>query len=527
MRVIASDEYCWAPLLGELFRGQLINFTGVFPLGGDNLVLLCRGARYKVSRGNPGTYLKKLRKPAPATMMLLDGRTGKVLARHDLPRLPRRVVRTPGNREIALFFPYRDGGRTVGSRSKKSPLDAELLLFDSLTLETRARVSLPGTPTTAAHSADKLWVYAFDPGSPSDKVEFHRAGAVIAIPTTGDPVPRLIPVASEPNFGMDALNGDIHVSGRPGPGEGGGATSSGIVQIVRDRAVVEEYTLDRVPLFFQHYPLRQRLVVMTEKRLVEINTTTGEKRRMDFPARPALVGPLLPSRDFLHAYLVLVFAPEAGPVLAEVDLFAGTVGEVFNYGSTSTKLARRLTAAGLGSLIAGGITSSMSSASSLGDIGSTAMRNSSLQSLIIEAAMLVGASNGVSRLRWDAGGQRLFAIHPASEDLTMIDPANENAIAIVDGVSDARGISLLPSSGLLAVQEDEEGLAIVDPVTLKVLRSERTGGNFFLAGDGKLALALSQERGAVYLLDSETLEILSSTAVEKPVQAELQLAPAK
>jgi hypothetical protein len=359
-------------------------------------------------------------------------------------------------------------------------------------------------------------IYLLDSGHLSDKAKESVEGKLTVISTKTQKISATIPLGNAPRYSYDPVEDEYLVTAYTTSETDG--SNRGTVKFIQDGQIADSFAVSHPVLHVDYYLEHSKIYLTGPASLSVINVETRDTKEIPFKSLYGFPGKIVLNADHSAGYL-MVYNPVRGLFLLPVDLKLGAVGAYLETGRSGVKFGKAMAKGLAMAAVGGALTAAMPGAQGLSDIGSTAMRDASMQQMFIQLSLAVTQGGAYSRVEWGTGQRFLYAINDISWDVTVIDTENHAATHVIDGTGGARGMRFLPHSGLLAVLIDEEELVLIDPATQKKVRSQDFGGNFLLLGDDERAISISRNERAVYLLDATSLEVLERVGdVAKPLQ---------
>src|SRR6202030_2254682 len=121
-----------------------------------------------------------------------------------------------------------------------------------------------------------------------------------------------------------------------------------------------------------------------------------------------------------------------------------------------------------------------------------------------------------------AGTVRIIQTNSAGDDVSIIDPATNKVVGVINGIEVSHGAAAAPDGSHYYISNEAEStLDVVDPKTLKVTRNIPLSGhpnNIAVSKDGKrVYVSNAVAPGAVYVIDTASLEKVKSIPVKGAV----------
>jgi YVTN family beta-propeller protein len=121
-----------------------------------------------------------------------------------------------------------------------------------------------------------------------------------------------------------------------------------------------------------------------------------------------------------------------------------------------------------------------------------------------------------------AGTVRIIQTNSAGDNVSIIDPATNKVVGIINGIEVSHGAAVAPDGGRYYISDEaEKTLDVVDPATLKVTRRIPLSGhpnNIAISKDGRrVYVSIAVKPGAVDVIDTVSLEKVKSIPVKGAV----------
>lgn len=121
-----------------------------------------------------------------------------------------------------------------------------------------------------------------------------------------------------------------------------------------------------------------------------------------------------------------------------------------------------------------------------------------------------------------AGSVRIIQTNSAGDNVSIIDPATNKVVGVINGIEVNHGAAAAPDGSHYYISNEAEStLDVVDTKTLKVIRSIPLTGhpnNISISKDGRrVYVAVAQAPGAVDVIDTASLEKVKSIPVKGSV----------
>src|SRR5216684_977163 len=121
-----------------------------------------------------------------------------------------------------------------------------------------------------------------------------------------------------------------------------------------------------------------------------------------------------------------------------------------------------------------------------------------------------------------AGTVRIIQTNSAGDDVSIIDPATNKVVGVINGIEVSHGAAAAPDGSHYYISNEAEStLDVVDTKTLKVTRSIPLSGhpnNIAVSKDGRrVYVSIAMAPGAVDVIDTASLEKVKSIAVKGAV----------
>jgi hypothetical protein len=507
LEAVSLEKICWSVSVGGVERGIGIGGAWYFSEDGNRIVILCEATplvKY-------GPTLKD-NKSGLAELLDIDLETGTVARRVDIDRPVTGWINMPDGEGFAIFVPFRE------MRGKNADQKAEIRFIDGQTLQGDDVLQIDGKPGPPFISADQTYLILLDPGDHRKGAKSKVPGVLHVVSVAERKLLRSIDLGAAPRIRADIANSQLIVASYLGPNSLDKDRDTGIVRLIKFGQLTATFEVGRNPIYVQSFPEHNRLYTVGAKEFTITNTATGVSRQIKYKPKMTSFGEMVVTSDQTRAFLLAARA-KMGFDLLVIDLDTSSIANFFGVGSGGKKFGKvagsTVLAFGLSSLA----TSMMPGQNSLGDIGSTVVRDMTVQT-IIQALVLEGALAGAySDIAFGPGEKYLYAINQFSRDVTVFDAVTLGKGTAIKDSGGARRIRLLPESGLLAVLAGDEKLILIDTATHTVVEERKFGGNFMFLGDGEDAIALSRKTHSVYLLDGSTLDVIRSAGdIKNPYQ---------
>ena len=121
-----------------------------------------------------------------------------------------------------------------------------------------------------------------------------------------------------------------------------------------------------------------------------------------------------------------------------------------------------------------------------------------------------------------AGTVRIIQTNSAGDDVSIIDPATNKVVGVINGIEVSHGAAAAPDGSHYYISNEAEStLDVVDPKTLKVTRNIPLSGhpnNIAVSKDGRrVYVSIAAAPGAVDVIDTTSLEKVKSIPVKGAV----------
>src|SRR6266567_2729577 len=121
-----------------------------------------------------------------------------------------------------------------------------------------------------------------------------------------------------------------------------------------------------------------------------------------------------------------------------------------------------------------------------------------------------------------AGTVRIIQTNSAGDEVSVIDPATNQVVGVIEGIEVNHGAAAAPDGSRYYISnEGQRTLDVVDRKTLKVIRSVPLSGhpnNIAIGKDGRrVYVSIAVAPGAIDVVDTASLEKVKSIAVKGAV----------